>query len=135
MKYKKDLNIDKSVGILPPASLQSFIKARDTIPGLVLADHRDEYLNNFYNSIYDNASNIGFKYTQDDDDLKEYSASIAEMVAYAVFEEVTGNAYEGNERADVSLVNELYHCYLEDPNCLVHYGISKKVVGLKNNNV
>ncbi|VDP26016.1 unnamed protein product [Soboliphyme baturini] len=43
---------------LPPASLQSFLKARPDLPGLVITDHLYEFSNKFYNSFMDQPPRI-----------------------------------------------------------------------------
>lgn len=127
------------VGVLPPASLQTFLKSYPNISGLVLADHQEAYLNNFYNSIYDNASNIQFQYyenvtTEDDasvipeDSLQMYLANVSEMVALSVYQEVTNATYAGTQKPSLAMINELLHCYLESANCKVHEAIQKKVI-------
>ncbi|XP_066149210.1 nicastrin [Euwallacea fornicatus] len=114
---------------LPPSSLHTFIRGNTSIQGLVLADHNNTYNNAFYNSIYDNASNIGYKYVNGSnvkaDTIQGYVGQVALMVAKSVFEDVTGNQFNGNVVANLSLVDELFHCYLEDPNCKVHRAVQR----------
>ncbi|XP_066260792.1 nicastrin [Euwallacea similis] len=114
---------------LPPSSLHTFIRRNTSFQGLVLADHKTAYRNPFYNSIYDNASNIGYEYVNGSDvksdTIQGYVGEVALMVAKSVFEDITGNQFNGNVVANLSLVDELFHCYLEDPNCKVHKAIQR----------
>ncbi|CAD5117227.1 DgyrCDS6022 [Dimorphilus gyrociliatus] len=52
-EYSKNIAFKEAKNnILPPASLQSFLKWFE-VPGVVLADHNTEFINKFYNSRYD----------------------------------------------------------------------------------
>lgn len=119
-RYKTpELELAPSLGILPPASLQTFAKHERGIPGLVLADHRDAYVNKFYNSIYDDSSNIQFHFyenvTESDSsaiplgDLQWFVANVSEMVAKSVYEEVTGKPTDDRVKADLPLVRKGFH--------------------------
>lgn len=95
---------------IPPASLQTFLKARPNMSGLVIADHGDEFANRFYNSIYDNASNIGYQYynrsTIPVDGVQQFIANVSEMIAASVYEEITDKRYsKGVEGGDTELVS------------------------------
>lgn len=99
----------KSSEAIPPASLQSFLKARPNMSGLVIADHGDEFANRFYNSIYDNASSIGYRYYNGSeipvDSVQQFIANVSEMVAASVYEEVTDKGYSKDaEEGDVVMV-------------------------------
>ncbi|KAG5888388.1 hypothetical protein JTB14_035694 [Gonioctena quinquepunctata] len=119
---------------LPPASLHTFVKNISTFPGLIISDHKASYLNHFYNSIYDNSTNIGFWYYNASennqvqipkDSLQYFVANVSETIAKSVFHEVSQKKYEGNETVNATLVDELLHCYLENPNCLIHKAVQK----------
>uniref|UniRef100_V5GWG1 Nicastrin n=1 Tax=Anoplophora glabripennis TaxID=217634 RepID=V5GWG1_ANOGL len=117
---------------LPPSSLHSFLRNNSDFPGLVIADHERSYTNFFYNSVYDNASNIGYKYYDSEsqvnipeDSIQRFIVNISEIVAKSVYETITGNTYSGEVATDAVLVDELFHCYLEDPNCKIHTATQK----------
>ena len=44
---------------LPPASFQRFLLKRNTTPGVVVADHEKEFVNEYYNSRFDNTDYLG----------------------------------------------------------------------------
>lgn len=93
---------------LPPSSLHTFLRGNSSIKGVVLTDHEVEYRNPFYNSLYDNSSNIGFKYYNgsavDNDSIQKYVSDVALMVARSISIEITGGGYKGNVSANLSLV-------------------------------
>ncbi|KAH1011834.1 hypothetical protein HUJ04_001115 [Dendroctonus ponderosae] len=76
---------------LPPSSLHTFIRGNTSIRGLVLANHQTAYQNRFYNSLFDNSSNIGYRYYNGSEigagTLQRHIADVATMVAKSVFEE------------------------------------------------
>lgn len=114
-KHGGVLNLRESLGIVPPSSLQTFLKHKSNISGLVLADHKEAYVNRFYNSIYDNASNIQFVYyenvTEEDystiplDSLQWHIANVSEMVAKSVYEEITGKEDSNSVKGNVAFVS------------------------------
>ncbi|XP_023018628.2 nicastrin [Leptinotarsa decemlineata] len=119
---------------LPPASLHTFLKNISTFPGLIISDHKSSYTNHFYNSIFDNSTNIQYQYYNASDDdsqqipndsLQYFIANVSEIIGNSIFEEITKKKYDGNGTVDVTLVDELLHCYLEDPNCKVHQALRK----------
>lgn len=98
---------------LPPSSLHTFIANESELNGVLLADHKHEYANQFYNSIYDNVQNIKYKYMNnsdektevfDENNIQKYIANISTMIARAVFQELTDTIYKGNKTADANLV-------------------------------
>ncbi|KAF7286284.1 hypothetical protein GWI33_006157 [Rhynchophorus ferrugineus] len=114
---------------LPPSSLHTFIRGKHAIEGIILANHEIEYVNHYYNSLYDIDENIEYKYQNNSDSynntLQQYIGDVATMVAQSVYEEIMNKKYTGSKTVDLSLINELFHCYLEDPNCKVHKAIQK----------
>uniref|UniRef100_A0AAR5Q431 Nicastrin n=1 Tax=Dendroctonus ponderosae TaxID=77166 RepID=A0AAR5Q431_DENPD len=95
---------------LPPSSLHTFIRGNTSIRGLVLANHQTAYQNRFYNSLFDNSSNIGYRYYNGSEigagTLQRHIADVATMVAKSVFEEVTGQAYQGGASPSLLLVSD-----------------------------
>lgn len=123
-------------GSLPPTSLHTFKKAVPNFPGLVIADHKTAYSNNFYSSIYDDSKNIRFKYYNvskeeesliPKDSIQYFIKNVTEIVGKSIFTTITGRRYTEDYKFDVVLVNELLYCYLEDPNCKVHQAIHKNL--------
>ncbi|KAJ8967043.1 hypothetical protein NQ314_003160 [Rhamnusium bicolor] len=120
---------------LPPASLHTFLRNNSQFPGMVLSDHEKSYTNNFYNSIFDNATNINFHYYNATESgnatsipknsIQQFIANISEVIARSVYEEITHKKYQEDLAVDVILVDELFHCYLQDPNCKVHSATQK----------
>ncbi|KAJ8921173.1 hypothetical protein NQ315_013645 [Exocentrus adspersus] len=117
---------------LPPSSLNTFLKHNPGLPGLVISDHEKSYTNLFYNSIYDNSSNIEYQYYNvtkgqeiPKNSIQQFITNVSEVVAKSVYEEIMAVNYTGNLVSNVELVNELFHCYLEDPNCKVHSATQK----------
>lgn len=101
------------VNSLPPSSLHTFIANQSDLLGVLLADHKHEYVNHFYNSIYDNVENIKYVYMNNtendtevygDDSIQKFIVNVSTMVARAVYEEITHTSYAGNETVDINLV-------------------------------
>ncbi|KAJ8985191.1 hypothetical protein NQ317_018220 [Molorchus minor] len=125
-------NISQS---LPPASVHSFLRNNSDFPGLIIADHEKSYTNPFYNSIYDNASNIAFIYYNATENnvsipigsIQQFVVNVSEMVAKSVYQELRNVTYTGtlDLQESASLADELLHCYLEDLNCKVHMATQK----------
>ncbi|KAJ8954166.1 hypothetical protein NQ318_005760 [Aromia moschata] len=50
---------------------------------------------------------------------------MSQMLARSVYQEVTNRTYSGSETADVVMVDELFHCYLDDLNCKLYSAVQK----------
>lgn len=45
---------------VPPTSVQSFLKAKSTLPVVVIANHGDKFTNHYYNGILDDADAVDY---------------------------------------------------------------------------
>lgn len=98
---------------LPPSSLHSFLKNNSDFPGLVISDHERSYTNTFYNSIYDNSSNIGYEYYNategqikiPEDSIQQFVVNVSGVIARSVYEEVKEVNFTGDLSDDVVLVS------------------------------
>lgn len=127
------VNFRESSGTLPPASLHTFLKNNSGIPGVLLTDHTNSYVNKYYNSLYDNATNLKYQYlnlTDDNgkfDNIQGYLVNVTNVIAKSLYHELENVEYTGGAAPDVIFIDELLHCYLEDPNCRVHQAVQKNV--------
>ncbi|KFM67717.1 Nicastrin, partial [Stegodyphus mimosarum] len=96
---------------LPPASFQSFLRQDSSIPGIVLADHDEKFINKFYNSIFDSNE------TLDTTALKDTLAHIAIVVSGSLYELLTDEKLETPVKTDIDLVDGLLECYLRNASC------------------
>lgn len=130
---------EPSDGTLPPSSVQTFLKKYPNISTIVLTNHKGEYANRFYNSIFDNRNNINYKYYNTTDvpidSLQKHLYQVANTVSKSVFQLITGKVWqdETDESEFLQLVNELLHCYLEDQNCKLHQAIGKQPQKIQDN--
>ncbi|KAG7176038.1 nicastrin-like [Homarus americanus] len=102
---------------LPPASFQSFLK-RVNISGVVITDHRDEFKNSYYESIFDDYRNV--KYTsenesQETDMYHKHISRVAGVLASALYTRLTGNSKV--IKADEKLTDDLLYCYMKNFSC------------------
>lgn len=54
------LNADVIENSVPPASIQSFLKANSNLPAVVLANHGKTFVNEYYNSLLDDADGLSY---------------------------------------------------------------------------
>lgn len=88
------------------------MKNDEHFPGLIVADHQKTYANPFYNSLYDNASNVQYIYknvSSDDtvfpkNSLQYFIAELAEIIGRSVYQLVTGQKYVGSDRIEKNMV-------------------------------
>lgn len=45
---------------VPPASIQSFLKANSSLPVFVIANHNDTFVNKYYHSLLDDADGLSY---------------------------------------------------------------------------
>lgn len=111
-----NLNASKVSSSVPPSSLHTFLKNNNNFPGLVITDHKKSYSNHYYNSLYDNASNIQYIYrnaSNDDDEvfskqsIQYFVANVVETVGKSVYELLTEKLYSGPKKASKVIVCKL----------------------------
>lgn len=114
-KNKVNINASKVPSSVPPSSLHTFLKNNTDFPGLVITDHQRNYKNHYYNSVYDNASNIQYMFknvSSDSDDgfskqsIQYFIANVAETLGKTVYQLVTNKLYSGPKKASKVLVCE-----------------------------
>ncbi|XP_056400877.1 nicastrin isoform X2 [Hyla sarda] len=111
-------DIDQSQA-LPPASFQRFLRVRN-IPGVVLTDHRGEYRNKYYNSMYDTSTNINMDYPSglSKEEALNYVtgaaqslSEVATLLAKTLYRQAGGS--DGAEiKADVNSVTRMLYGFL-----------------------
>ncbi|XP_044763682.1 nicastrin [Coccinella septempunctata] len=128
------ITVEPSDGTLPPSSAQTFLREYSNISTIILANHQKQYSNKFYNSIFDNSSNINYKYNNKSsvlpsDSIQKHLYSLAYTVSKSVYQLITNKTWSDDDNAEaeyVDLVDELLHCYLEDQNCKIHQAVGKQ---------
>ncbi|XP_030375936.1 nicastrin isoform X2 [Scaptodrosophila lebanonensis] len=132
-RYGFNLDIQSDVGIqIPPTSAQSFLRRDTQFPALIL---NAVPANKYYHSIYDDAVNVGFSYANtsrdyisliDVSESKNYFnatalqmkvANVSSIVAFALYETLTGLQYTGNKVANPLLADEFLYCFLQSADC------------------
>ncbi|KAH9511768.1 hypothetical protein DERF_010201 [Dermatophagoides farinae] len=101
---------------LPPSSVQSFLKLRKDIEHIVITNHRDEFINKYYNSLFDDGSDmmnsIEFKKS-----YLDRIKSVATLFARVVYQSITGQPLDLDKQADEELISMLMECLLHNSNC------------------
>ncbi|KAJ3142025.1 hypothetical protein HK100_003543 [Physocladia obscura] len=99
---------------LPPASAMAFLKKKK-IPTVFLGDFKDEFSNPYYNSIFDDGSQV----TSENIALM---CGVATRTARSVFQLAGGSAADAAQfTANCTLVEELFTCFTKNATCsLIH---------------
>ncbi|KAM4880473.1 nicastrin isoform 2-T2 [Sylvia borin] len=109
---------------LPPSSFQRFLRVRN-IPGVVLTDHRAQFSNRYFQSIYDTAENIGIRYPEGMSpeerlefvtDTAQALAQVGTLVARTLFTLAGGTSGTESIRADPRTVTRLLYGFLINSN-------------------
>ncbi|GBL82018.1 Nicastrin [Araneus ventricosus] len=96
---------------LPPASFQSFLKHDKSIPGIVIADHDKEFINKYYNSIFD--TNEALNVTL----LTQVLTNISTAVSGTLYQLLTKEKLNETLDSTENLVSGLLECYLQNASC------------------
>ncbi|CAL1287374.1 unnamed protein product [Larinioides sclopetarius] len=96
---------------LPPASFQSFLKHDKSIPGIVVADHDKEFINKYYNSIFD--TNEALNVTL----LTQVLTNISTAVSRTLYQLLTKEKLNESLDPTENLVSGLLECYLQNASC------------------
>ena len=105
---------------LPPSSIQSFLKKRNNIPGVHIADFDGKYTNQFFHGIFDSAKDNlgGYNYTHGTDQpvviqIAKVSAAVANYLHKSLYGSNSRNIPDANR----TRINEMLHCYTEKSDC------------------
>ncbi|XP_035025891.2 nicastrin [Hippoglossus stenolepis] len=106
---------------LPPSSFQRFLRAR-SIPGVVLEDHKSEFTNMFYESMYDNGEYMNLSYPPNltpQEQLEHVTerakalAEVATLVARALYKQAGGSQTMLDKiKADPQIVTQMLYGFL-----------------------
>lgn len=110
---------------LPPASFQSFLK-RVNLSGVVITDHKDEFKNPYYESIFDDYRNVNYMAGNASEEVDKYHkhiTKVASVLATALYTLITGNleVITANE----TLTNDLLYCYMKNVSCPMFQGFGE----------
>lgn len=106
---------------LPPASLQSFLK-KVNISGVVITDHKEAFMNKFYESIFDNYRNVNYSTSsenasQTEDKYHLQVGRVASVVATAVHSLLTSSKPSSLIPVNETLADQLLYCYMKNVSC------------------
>jgi len=103
---------------LPPASVQTFIKAEPTIPNVLISNFENSYSNKMFHSIFDSATYQGFNETLGGSELiPTHLARVAAMLAKTVNKMATGRELSIPDSSTAELINSMLSCYTVTANC------------------
>ncbi|XP_013167231.1 PREDICTED: nicastrin [Papilio xuthus] len=129
---------------IPPSSLHSFrrILKNETesgeFPEVLLVDYKDTFTNAYYESVFDDADNIGFVYrnisvgpdgefvptsallangTMREWDVQVKISRLATALALTLYQRVGGKPYADDVDASAHLADEMLYCFLRSQAC------------------
>lgn len=115
------INDASSNSHFPPASFQSFLAKNENISGFVFGSYGSQFTNRFYHSLYDDAANVNYTYTDNstiaDDSLQAFVANFSTALARSLYRQMTEKEADGSSVADRRLVDEMLHCYVDSTDC------------------
>lgn len=97
---------------VPPVSVQTFLKANSSLPTIFISEYGQEFTNNFYHSILDDAENF--------DDKKSLTSNLAKVavgLGNTLYKSVTGQEAPKNDKNVEDLISYMLSCYLDNANC------------------
>ncbi|KAL3885712.1 hypothetical protein ACJMK2_025758 [Sinanodonta woodiana] len=134
IKTLKDCGNSSEVGIeevnnsqpLPPASVQSFLKEKLSIPAVVISDHQREFTNKYYNSRFDLVSQINASYPDsvNKSDWYDYVTvqakeltKVSTMLARFLYNLSMADSPPDDLNASEKSVTHMLYCFLVSPQC------------------
>lgn len=127
---------------LPPTSAHTFLRENTSYPIIILhPDKKYSEINHYYHSVYDDVKNIAFQYRNTSNnyvelmDLSDSSyapdtiqakiKSVSSLLAFTLYELVTGDDYRLSRGANPNLIDQLLYCYLQSADCPLFRASSK----------
>ncbi|XP_063703257.1 nicastrin [Culicoides brevitarsis] len=131
---------DKLQDNLPPFSAQTFLRANNSFPAMILMS---EPKNKYYQSIYDDYRNLNYTYlnlTNEDfmeledldtptvDNIQYKIRNMSTILGMVLYEMITGQDLSPDFRkqgVNVALIDEFLYCFLKSSNCTMFKAVSK----------
>lgn len=100
---------------LPPSSVQSFLKLRNdaNLSTLVMTNHEREYVNRFYNGIFEDAGNFGDQQAGYWTEMGTVLARVAAKLAVGNRAPIDQNLLQANQ----TLIKEMMTCFYNTSSC------------------
>jgi nicastrin len=96
---------------IPPSSLQNFLKYDPKLIGIVLTNHKKQYTNTFFHSIYDNYNNL-----RNFGDIADHLTKVTQVVASVLYKLLTDEE-KSDIKVETKLIERLVDCYLVNSSC------------------
>ncbi|XP_014210820.1 nicastrin [Copidosoma floridanum] len=122
---KKNLDAEILEGSVPPASIQSFLRANSSMPVVVVANHNETFTNKYYNSLLDDADGLLYSSEKPEKKLEKSLAKIAKSLGDELYRVITGRETSGNLTFVEDIMQELLPCYLESADCRMFHAASR----------
>jgi hypothetical protein len=100
---------------LPPSSVQTFLKHGIKVPSLVLSNHLNGYKNKYYNSMFDDATQIG--YTKDPNEFALKMQQLTSLISSSLRRTLNGRRSPNLPTPDLELIKTLSHCFFVNISC------------------
>ncbi|KAJ8674531.1 hypothetical protein QAD02_005793 [Eretmocerus hayati] len=119
LKLEKELNATLLTDSYPPASVQRFLRVNGSLSTVVIANHGQTFTNRYYNSILDDAENLGYSSNNSDNKISESLAKVATKLGEVLYNLVNRDPKPlvSNGTAVHKVVSDLLPCYLESAKC------------------
>ena len=124
---KKSLRATLLKDSVPPASVQSFLKEKSGLPTVIITNHGEEFVNNYYHSLLDDKKSLG-----DENKLANSLAKVAISLGDALYQSVMGKSRSENEEAIEKLISSILPCYLVSANCTLFNAATPPGTGIAN---
>ncbi|KAL7293353.1 hypothetical protein TKK_0013123 [Trichogramma kaykai] len=130
---KNELKADVLNNSVPPVSVQSFLKENSAIETLVIANHGETFVNNYYNGLLDDAEALDYS-SNKTTNLPSSLANIAITLGNALYSITNPGSKPSTENITLieKLVTELLPCYLESARCTLFSAASRPGTILPN---
>ncbi|XP_022667749.1 nicastrin-like isoform X2 [Varroa jacobsoni] len=99
-------------GALPPASAHSFLRLLSSSPSVVITNHRDRYVNKYYNSFFDDDPHRVQNLTE----LAKNLRVIVEKASNTIFR-LAGSNNDESVKVNQTLIEDLLECFLVNASC------------------
>ncbi|XP_015588918.1 nicastrin isoform X2 [Cephus cinctus] len=118
---------------VPPASVQSFLKANSNLSATVISNYKEEFIYRYYQGILDDGESIGYK-RNDSSTLASHLAKVAINLGNILYQNITSSPPRSTDEIIVEeLIAEILTCYLDSAKCDLFRAASAPGVKLPSN--
>jgi nicastrin len=117
--------VDHTSSDFPPSSFHSFVKAHSSLSGILIANHRRQFANRYYNSMYDKYEFAGLNYDSVNEserynfigDMARHIHTVSTTISQTVYKYLVTNNTSAECSPNITTIANMLYCFAVNSSC------------------